>query len=873
MSDSILQVFVFRDGAYVGSELFADSEIVVGRGDDVDLLLSDAAVAPSQAVLTFNGQQATLLDLTQSNSTQVNGAPIRHSYVTPRDEIHLGPFTLKLKFVNRNGSQRPQAASQRPAPSPPRAPGPDDLRAPIATSERSDDAHGGFLEPQTEVFGAPNGSSSASPVAAQAGPKQAAVPTALIREREAEARRNDGSNRPTARASEHRRADRDADRTILMPEHQGHSATPHVDTASLDLDSGDVVAVAPFDDHAHAATTVAGERFDPINTMGSQSLEVMLDSAFLPSQDLATGPESSTPAEFGASTHAATRQGNAGRPAPVPPAPLPSPTEVSLDGFHTEGVSDPVSIPPVAPPSAPVVTTEHRAKRETANGSAGHVLGRLSELSQAPAKAQVPSSMPEAVDEPVDEEERDAEERPGFNLVDQMTTAPTTDRLDQLTAVEIVAYRGGELRSAHVLTTPGHPYVLGRRINGRKTPAAGHAGLRLFKLAGAGVGELEFGRSATGEVRRQGRAANLEGLKRPEHASGRKADRFRVALKAGMSATVDLGDDTSFHVRFVRPPKVVPMVKARPPDPFFLRAFVGAIAAHFILGVLLVILGPTTTFVGTPSEAYAEIKEQAPRDVEVKPEPEPEPEPVREPEPEPEPAPPPPPKRRKKSRRPKRKVRRAPPEPSKGATRAQVKTKGVLGAMGKLNLRAPGRRSMQAAVSNLDAVKAPGGSNFRIGGLVAKTPTSDVQVGGGGGGRPLTRGSASLLKKGLGQLAGRRTGKVRGRVRRVSARRLKAQGSISREAVARVINEHLGEVQYCYERALLKKPGLKGKLVLEWRISTSGRVSRVRQKMSSIPSSEVSTCIIRKLKKWRFPKPRGGVVVVSYPFIFSSVGF
>ena len=114
---------------------------------------------------------------------------------------------------------------------------------------------------------------------------------------------------------------------------------------------------------------------------------------------------------------------------------------------------------------------------------------------------------------------------------------------------------------------------------------------------------------------------------------------------------------------------------------------------------------------------------------------------------------------------------------------------------------------------------------------------------------------------------------MRGRVRRATSTRLQAKGSISREEVARVINKHLSEVQYCYERALIKQPGLKGKLVLEWTIQRNGSVGRVKQKLATLKSSAVSSCIINKLKRWRFPKPRGGVVVVSYPFIFSSVGF
>jgi len=35
----------------------------------------------------------------------------------------------------------------------------------------------------------------------------------------------------------------------------------------------------------------------------------------------------------------------------------------------------------------------------------------------------------------------------------------------------------------------------------------------------------------------------------------------------------------------------------------------------------------------------------------------------------------------------------------------------------------------------------------------------------------------------------------------------------------------------------------------------------------------VVNCILGRIKSWRFPKPRGGEVIVNYPFIFKSIGF
>src|SRR5438552_5976291 len=98
MSDSVIQVFVFREGNYVGNEVFTEPEIVIGHGDGVDLSLEDELVAYNHALLSHENGQATLLKL-GSGSVLINRTEIEHSYVTPRDEIQIGSHTLKIKFL------------------------------------------------------------------------------------------------------------------------------------------------------------------------------------------------------------------------------------------------------------------------------------------------------------------------------------------------------------------------------------------------------------------------------------------------------------------------------------------------------------------------------------------------------------------------------------------------------------------------------------------------------------------------------------------------------------------------------------------------------------------------------------------------------
>ena len=95
---------------------------------------------------------------------------------------------------------------------------------------------------------------------------------------------------------------------------------------------------------------------------------------------------------------------------------------------------------------------------------------------------------------------------------------------------------------------------------------------------------------------------------------------------------------------------------------------------------------------------------------------------------------------------------------------------------------------------------------------------------------------------------------------------------LTREEVARVIHSHMSEIRYCYESGILRDPTLAGKLLVDFKINASGHVPNAGVMEASLKGTEVSQCLLGKLKGWKFPEPRGGVIVaVTYPFIFKSL--
>jgi TonB family protein len=98
-------------------------------------------------------------------------------------------------------------------------------------------------------------------------------------------------------------------------------------------------------------------------------------------------------------------------------------------------------------------------------------------------------------------------------------------------------------------------------------------------------------------------------------------------------------------------------------------------------------------------------------------------------------------------------------------------------------------------------------------------------------------------------------------------------GSLDKELVRRVIHAHRNEIKYCYERELVRSPGLFGKVTINFVIDANGRVQTSKVKETTLNNPTVERCVLDKARLWTFPKPKGGgIVVVTYPFIFKQAG-
>ncbi|RJO68632.1 MAG: TonB family protein, partial [Myxococcales bacterium] len=98
-------------------------------------------------------------------------------------------------------------------------------------------------------------------------------------------------------------------------------------------------------------------------------------------------------------------------------------------------------------------------------------------------------------------------------------------------------------------------------------------------------------------------------------------------------------------------------------------------------------------------------------------------------------------------------------------------------------------------------------------------------------------------------------------------------GSLDKSIIARIIKKHYSQIKYCYQKELNKNPKLYGKITIKFTISPNGTVSSSVVSVTTMKNVAVEECVAKTIKRIVFPAPKGGgIVVVTYPFIFKAEG-
>ena len=142
---------------------------------------------------------------------------------------------------------------------------------------------------------------------------------------------------------------------------------------------------------------------------------------------------------------------------------------------------------------------------------------------------------------------------------------------------------------------------------------------------------------------------------------------------------------------------------------------------------------------------------------------------------------------------------------------------------------------------------------------------------GGGGGGSLNIGGLGTRGRGAGGNGDVDLGRRGKRRTKILPGRTIIKGSLKRAEIARVIQRNLPRFKFCYEKQLTAKPNLGGKVSVQFTIAPTGSVARASVRETSMNDTTVETCVVNVMRSLKFPKPKGGgIVVVTYPFVFAA---
>lgn len=95
-------------------------------------------------------------------------------------------------------------------------------------------------------------------------------------------------------------------------------------------------------------------------------------------------------------------------------------------------------------------------------------------------------------------------------------------------------------------------------------------------------------------------------------------------------------------------------------------------------------------------------------------------------------------------------------------------------------------------------------------------------------------------------------------------------GSLSNAEIQKAINDNLTLFDACYTLGADKQGKLEGTVTLKATVGPLGTVKEATVTKSTMKNRKVDTCVADAFKKVKFPQPKGGAVIITYPMTFSG---
>lgn len=222
------------------------------------------------------------------------------------------------------------------------------------------------------------------------------------------------------------------------------------------------------------------------------------------------------------------------------------------------------------------------------------------------------------------------------------------------------------------------------------------------------------------------------------------------------------------------------------------------------------------------------------------------------------------------------------PSNNNASKSAVAKGAGGQGAVETLAMDLGGAIS-QAMSGGSKGIQAASGKMRGYGGFESQgagVGMGEVGTGSGGGGQSLDVGGLGTKGLGAGKVGTGRGaigeggtlagGRSRPSIQVGDGAETVILGGLDKDVIDKIIRQYFSQIRYCYEKEIASAPGMRGRVMTRFVISASGRVTSAAVSSSSLGNENVHSCLTGVLKRITFPEPLGGgIVEVSYPFLFS----
>lgn len=115
MSDNqrAVEVLVYGRSGFIGSFVFPESKVTIGRDSKSMVHLDDPLVSRNHALLTLEGGLFRIKDMGSRTGIKINGTPVRpRQPIEPSDDITIGPFRIRVTLCEPESASGP--ASEEP---------------------------------------------------------------------------------------------------------------------------------------------------------------------------------------------------------------------------------------------------------------------------------------------------------------------------------------------------------------------------------------------------------------------------------------------------------------------------------------------------------------------------------------------------------------------------------------------------------------------------------------------------------------------------------------------------------------------------------------------------------------------------------------